>query len=146
MVYYVFDRRQLRIPILIALAIVCYAVRSGRWAALLGLPLIYFSWCNCDPNLNFVAGCSSALCTFLFLGIGSAFNSSSLWMAGAACGGTWLLASLESAWRASCPIKESRMTAYPTGRRSGSAGSSTVEGQGGLLGEQGQEDGRGVDG
>ena len=99
MIVHVFSRRGLRSPIVVTTALVAFAVWRSEWLALVGLPLVYLGWCGCGPNLNVADGWLPIVSTGVTLAVGAAVDSAGLLAAGAACGATWVVASLESAWR-----------------------------------------------
>jgi hypothetical protein len=96
---YVFNRSELRAPLVVAAGLVAFAVWRSEWLALIGLPLVYLGWCGCAPNLNLANGCLPVLATGITLAIGAALGSAGLLVAGGACGVAWVAASLESVWR-----------------------------------------------
>jgi hypothetical protein len=98
-IVYVFNRRELRAPFVVAAGLVAFAVWRSEWLALAGLPLVYLGWCGCAPNLNLANGCLPVLATGVALAVGAAVGSVGLLAAASACGTTWVVASLESAWR-----------------------------------------------
>lgn len=99
MIVYVFNRRELRAPLVVAAGLVAFAVGRSDWVALVGLPLVYLGWCGAAPNLNLANGCLPVLAAGMTLGIGVMVGSSGLLAAAGACMLTWVAASLESAWR-----------------------------------------------
>ncbi len=99
MIVYVFNRRDLRSPFVVAGGLVAFAVWRSEWLALVGLPLVYLGWCGCAPNLNLVNGCLPLLATGVTLTIGAAVGSAGLLTAAGVGGAAWVVTSLESAWR-----------------------------------------------
>jgi hypothetical protein len=96
---YVFHRARLLSPIIVATALIGYCVWRREWIGLTGLPLIYLGWVACAPNLNLADGCLPVFVTLVSGTLGFALGVHGLTVAAAACGATWLLASLESASR-----------------------------------------------
>jgi hypothetical protein len=96
---YVFRRRDLRTPLVVAVLLAAYVVWRADWVGLVGLPLVYLGWCGCAPNLNLANGCLPVVATALAAAGGCAAGSTGLIAAAVACGVTWVGASLESAWR-----------------------------------------------
>jgi len=95
----VFDRRELRTPIVAAVALAGYAAWQGEWLSLVGLPLIYLAWLGCAPNLNLVRGLLAILSSAVASALGVLLPLPGLLAAGVACGVTWVIASVESEWR-----------------------------------------------
>jgi hypothetical protein len=94
-----FNPRELLSPLVVGIALIAYCVSCGEWLGLVGLPLIYLGWCCCAPNLNLADGCLSVLATAVVGILGLVLSLHGLLVAAAACGATWLAASLESAYR-----------------------------------------------
>ena len=93
-----FNPRILKVPYVIFIAVVAFAAYQRNWWLLLGVPLIYLGWVSASPNLNLANGClpqvvfgASILGMFVF-------GRDSLPI-GLACWLSWLLCSLELAWR-----------------------------------------------
>ncbi|AWM37612.1 hypothetical protein GobsT_43980 [Gemmata obscuriglobus] len=99
MIVYVFNRRELKSPLVVAAGLVAFAVWRSEWVALVGLPLVYVGWCGCAPNMNLANGCLPALATGTALAFGATVGSAGVLVAAGACGVTWVVASAESAWR-----------------------------------------------
>jgi hypothetical protein len=98
-IVYVFNRRELVTPLVVAAGLVAFAVWKSAWLSLVGLPLIYIGWRGCAPNMNLANGCLPVLASGVCFGVGATLDSISLCVAAAACGMTWIVSSLESAWR-----------------------------------------------
>jgi hypothetical protein len=98
-IVYVFDRRRLLTPIGVAIVFISYTAWRGDWFSLLGLPLIYLGWCCCAPNLNLADGCLPLVATAVTFVLGAVLGLPGLVAVAVACGATWFVASLESAWR-----------------------------------------------
>jgi len=98
-IVYEFDRHELRTPIVIAVVSVVYVVWRGDWLGLVGLPLIYLGWCSCSPNLSPVNGCLPGLIAGLVFVFGAVVGSPGLVVAAIAGVLSWVVASLESAYR-----------------------------------------------
>src|SRR5262249_54191104 len=94
-----FNRGELRTPIALAVALVVYVIWRGDWLGLVGLPLIYLSWCCCSPNLSPVNGCLPTLVAVVVLVLGVVFGSMGLAVAAGAGFLCWVVASLEAAGR-----------------------------------------------
>jgi hypothetical protein len=123
-VAYTFDRRELWTPAAVAIAVVAYAVWRGDWFGLVGLPLVYLSWCGCSPNLSPVNGCLPTLAALLALARAAALGSSGLIVAAGAGLLGWVAASLESASRLRPVGTDAEPGAAPDlARDSGSGGS-----------------------
>jgi hypothetical protein len=96
---YVFNRRALRAPLILAAVLTVYVGWRGDWIALVGLPLIYVAWLGCAPNANLVNGCLPLLATIVVLVLGLALRQIGLIVAAGVCGATWFAASVESGLR-----------------------------------------------
>jgi hypothetical protein len=96
---YVFNRRELRSPLVIMAILIVYVVWRRDWIGLVGLPLVYVSWCGCAPNLNLVDGCLPVLATVVATVLGLTLGQVGLSVAAGASGVTWIVASIESARR-----------------------------------------------
>jgi hypothetical protein len=98
-IVYTFNRRELWSPITMAVALVVYVVGRGDWLGLVGLPLIYLSWCSCSPNLSPVNACLPTIVAVVVLLLGAVFGSTGFAVAAGAGVLSWLVASIESAAR-----------------------------------------------
>jgi hypothetical protein len=96
---YVFNRRELRAPVVLMATLIVYVVWRGDWIGLVGLPLAYLSWCGCAPNLNLADGCLPVLANVVAFVLGVTLGQVGLIVAAGVCGVTWIVASIESAWR-----------------------------------------------
>jgi hypothetical protein len=86
-----------------AAVLVVYVIYFEHWSGLVGLPLIFISMCACAQNLNCIDGCLPFLLAIVVFVIGLAMNQTGLVVAAAVCEATWILTSLEAAWRVPNP-------------------------------------------
>lgn len=95
-VWYEFNRRKLKSPIILAVLMLVLVVLTKQWIGLIGLPLIYLGWVFCAPNLNLIDGwiplLSAGMCGIL----SAVFFVPGLAMAAIFGGLSWLAASYES--------------------------------------------------
>jgi hypothetical protein len=94
-----FNRRILKSPYGILVLLVAYAAWQSNWWLLFGVPLIYLGWVCAAPNLNLADGCLPQLVVIVGLILGAMVSPRVFSALGAVCWVSWLVCSLELAWR-----------------------------------------------
>ena len=93
-----FNKRVMKLPLVLFAATIAWAALSQNWWLLFSFPPIYLGWVCSAPNLNLADGCFPQLSlplALLFILFGWVTLSAimlSFWL-------SWLLCSLELAWR-----------------------------------------------